>query len=266
MKKTITMKRGIHLFALSFSLFFVILGVGCDDNNGGGNGGNGVCPETNLSIEVCDPETGGPFTTDIDNGFFPVVPGSESVLENEDGTLRLEITVLEETEEVAGVTTRVLVETEFEDDLLIEVSRNFFAQVEEGEEGAGTVCYFGEDVDICDTGLVENGDGFLCDGEEPSHEGEWRAGEGENVPGIIMLADPEVGDIYNEEIAPDIAEDIAEVTALGEPIEVLDGTFEDTLTTLDCNPLDPGTRDTKVYIRDMGIASDAELFLVEFTP
>lgn len=261
MKKTITMKRGIHLFALSFSLFFVILGVGCDDNNGGGNGGNGVCPETNLSIEVCDPETGGPFTTDIDNGFFPVVPGSESALENEDGTLRLEITVLEETEVVAGITTRVLVETEFEDGLLIEVSRNFFAQVEEGEEGAGTVCYFGEDVDICDTGLVENGDGFLCDGEEPSHEGEWRAGEGDNQPGIFMLADPEVGDVYSEEVAPGIAEDIAEVVALGDPIEVPAGDFEDTLTIEDCNPLEGGAGDTKVYVDGIGLAIDADVEL-----
>jgi hypothetical protein len=79
-----------------------------------------------------------------------------------------------------------------------------------------------------------------------------------------MLADPEEGDVYNEEIAPDVAEDIAEVTALGDPIEVLDEIFEDTLTTLDCNPLDPGPRDTKVYIRDMGIARDGDLFLVEF--
>jgi hypothetical protein len=260
MKKAITMRRGIHLFALSFSLFFVILGVGCDDNNGGDNGGDGVCPDTNLSIDVCDPETGGPFTLVIDNGFFPVIVGSQSVLEDEEGAVRLEITVPGDIEVVADVETRVLVETEFEDGLLIEVSRNFFVQAPDG-----TVCYFGEDVDICEEGLEPDGDGFLCDGEEPSHEGAWRAGEDDNLPGIIMLADPEVDDVYNEEVAPEIAEDIAEVTELGEPIEVLDEIFEDTLTTLDCNLLDPGAgRDTKVYIRDMGIARDGDLFLVEF--
>jgi hypothetical protein len=264
MKKAITMRRGIHLFALSFSLFFVILGVGCDDNNGGGNGGNGACPDTNVGIDVCDPETGGPFTTDIDNDFFPVVPGSESVLESDDETLRLEITVLEETEEVAGVTTRVLVESEFEDGLLIEVSRNFFAQVQEGQEGEGTVCYFGEDVDICETGLVENGDGFLCDGEEPDHSGEWRAGVGDNRPGIIMPADPQEGDVFSQEDAPGIAEDIAEVKAFGEEIDVPAGIFNDTLTTEDCNPLDGGTRDRKVYVRDIGLAIDEDVELTEF--
>ena len=104
------MKRYIHLFALSFSFFFVILGIGCDDDNGEDNGGNGVCPDTNVGIEVCDPETGGPFTLVIDNGFFPVVVGRESILEDEEGTAQLEITVPGDTEVVAGVETRVLVE------------------------------------------------------------------------------------------------------------------------------------------------------------
>ena len=72
--------------------------------------------------------------------------------------------------------------------------------------------------------------------------------------------------MYNEEVAPGIAQDIAEVTDLGEPIEVLDEVFFDTLATLDCSPLDRGARDTKVYVRGMGIARDEDLFLVEFVP
>src|SRR3972149_2046028 len=259
MKKIITMKRYIHLFALCFSLFLILWGVGC---NGGGGGGG--CPVPTLDIEICDPETGGPFSLEIDNDFFPVVPGSESVLESEDETIRLEITVLEETEEVAGIDTRILVESEFEDGLLIEVSRNFFAQVEEGQEGAGTVCYFGDDVDICDTGLEQVGDEFLCNGEEPSHEGAWRAGDDDNQPGIIMPADPQPGDVYNEEVAPGIAEDIAEVVALGEPIEVPAGEFVNTLTIEDCNPLEGGARDEKVYVEGIGIAIDKDEELISF--
>jgi hypothetical protein len=256
-------KRLLVVFIVG-ALFSFIIG-GCDDENGGGGGGE--CPETNVGIEICDPDTGTLFTLVIDNGFFPVVVGSESVLEDEEGDVQLVISVPGDIEEVAGVDTRVLVEEESEGDLLIEVSRNFFVQVDEGSPGEGTVCYFGEDVDICDTGLEPDGDGgFLCDGEEPSHEGAWRAGENGNLPGIFMLAEPEVGLVYNEEIAPDIAEDIAEVTSLGDPIDVLDEIFEDTLTTLDCNPLNPGPRDTKVYIQDMGIARDGDLFLVEFNP
>ena len=170
------MKRYIHLFGLCFSLFFVLLGVGCNDNSGK----NGACPQTNQSIAVCDPEAG-PFSLTIDNGFFPLVVGNQSVLEGEDDEgvlIRVEISVLDETEEVADITTRVLEEMEFADDELIEVSRNFFAQAPDG-----TVCYFGEDVDE------------FVDGEV-SHEGAWRAGENGNVPGIIMPADPQVGDVY----------------------------------------------------------------------
>ncbi len=78
------MKRCIHLFALCLSLFLVLWGVGCN-----GSGGGGGCPVLTLDIVVCDPETGGPFTTDIDNDFFPVVPGSESELRSKDEAIRL---------------------------------------------------------------------------------------------------------------------------------------------------------------------------------
>jgi hypothetical protein len=45
---------------------------------------------------------------------------------------RLEIRVLDQTELVAGVTTRVLEERDFEAGELVEVSRNFFVQAPDG--------------------------------------------------------------------------------------------------------------------------------------
>src|SRR3990172_12728467 len=243
MKKIITMKRCIHLFALCFSLFLVLWGVGCN----GSSGNNGACPQTNVSIAVCDPDAG-PFSLNINNPFFPVVVDSQSMLEgvdDEGATILLIITVLDETEVVADVTTRVLEEMELVDDELIEVSRNFFAQAPDG-----TVCYFGEEVDIFEDGVIV------------SHEGAWRADEPGNQPGIIMLANPVVGDIYSQEDAPEVAEDQAEVQALGETIVVPAGTFNDTLRTEDCNRLD-GTTDTKVFVRDIGLAIDEDVELVE---
>jgi hypothetical protein len=62
----------------------------------------------------------------------------------ENGTkLRLRITVLDETEVVAGVATRVVEECEWEDGELIEASRNIFAHAPDG-----VVYYCGEDMDI----------------------------------------------------------------------------------------------------------------------
>ncbi len=234
-------KTGLSVLILTLSFFAI---GGC----GGGGGNGGVCPATNVGIEVCDPDAG-PFSLVIDNGFFPVVVDSETVLEGEDDegvVIRVEMTVPGDTEMVAGINTRVLVETEFEDDELVEVSRNFFAQAPDG-----TVCYFGEEVDNIE------------DGEVINHDGSWRAGEGENLPGIIMPADPEVGMIFQQEFAPGIAEDQAEVVALGEEIDVPAGIFSDTLTTEDCNPLD-GTMDLKVYVDGIGLAIDEFAELISF--
>jgi hypothetical protein len=241
------MKQSIVLLALILALSFFNIG-GC--NGGGGGGGDGgPCPEINTGIEVCDPG-GGPFSLIIDNPFFPLMVGSELVLEGEDdeGTLlTVEITVLDETEVVAGVTTRVVEEAESEDEELVEVSRNFYAQAPDG-----TVCYFGEDVDIYE------------DGEIVSHMGEWRAGEDGNLPGIIMPGDPQIGMIFQQEFAPGIAEDQSEIVDMGEEIDVPAGMFSDTLSALDCNPVEFDGFDDKVYVDGIGIAIDNEVELISF--
>ena len=235
-------KVSVSVLTLVFS--FLIIG-GCSSSGGGG----GSCPDTNTSIEVCDPDTG-TFSLVIDNGFFPLVVGDELVLEGEDdeGTfLEVTITVLDETEVVAGVTTRVVEEEELEDGEVVEISRNFYAQALDG-----TVCYFGEDVDDFEDGMIVG------------HGGEWRAGVDGNLPGIIMPANPEVGQIFQQEAAPGIAEDQAEVIALGENISVPAGDFSDTLTTLDCNPMENGAIDEKVYVDGIGLAIDEDAELVSF--
>ena len=129
-------------------------------------------------------------------------------------------------------------ETEFNDDVLVETTRNYFAQAPDG-----TVCYFGEDADIYENGMVV------------SHEGSWRAGEGGNLPGIVMPGKPEVGMIFQQEFATGIAEDQSEITALGETIDVPAGMFSDTPSTEDCNPPD-GTTDSKAYVNGIGLAID----------
>lgn len=63
-------------------------------------------------------------------------------------------------------------EQEWADGVLIEVSHNFYAQAVDG-----TVCYFGEDVDIFEGGTV-------------SHDGAWRADAAGNRPGIGDGRDP----------------------------------------------------------------------------
>ena len=204
----------------------------------------------NLSgTESCDPRAGG-FSLDIDNEFFPLPVGHRVTLEGEEGSAHLvvRITSLDETETVAGVETRVVEEFESKDGNVVEISRNFFAQAADG-----TVCYFGEDVDIYDGA-----------GNVTSHSGEWRAGEDRNLPGVFMPPSLEVGQAFRQEIAPGIAEDQSKIIALGERTEVPAGIFEDTATLRDGSPLDGGTGE-KVYARGIGLIVDGPARLTKYT-
>ncbi len=104
------------------------------------------------------------MTAKGENRYWSLKPGRFVVLGNleSDGSELVVISVLDETEMVDGVETRVIEEREYEDGELAEISRNFFAMAEETKD----VFYFGEDVD------------YYKDGEVINHAGEWRAGQG----------------------------------------------------------------------------------------
>jgi hypothetical protein len=198
-----------------------------------------------MGVGACDPRTE-TFTTEIDNPYFPLPAGHRVELQG-DGFL-VRITVSDEVKTVAGVETRVVEEYEALNGRVVEISRNFFAQNAEG-----TVCYFGEEVDIYD----ENG-------EITSHSGSWAADGDRFRPGIFMPGSLEVGQAFRQEVAPGVAEDQAKVIALGEVTEVPAGTFEDTATLRDRNPLD-GTEDTKIYARGIGLIVDEAARLTNYS-
>ena len=59
------------------------------------------------------------------------------------------------------------------------------------------------------------------------------------VPGIVMPADPQVGDAFRQEFLPGVAEDLGEVIDTGGATAVPAGSFDDVVTTEDWTPLDP---------------------------
>ena len=213
-----------------------------------------------LDLALCAPGQNS-FTLVIDNPFFPLPVGQRWVLlGEEDGqTIGLQITVLNKKNTFfAGaqkVTTRVVEEREWEDtngnglidadERLREVSLNYFAQTQHG-----TVCYFGEDVNIYANGVVV------------SHQGSWRADSPGHAPGIFMPAAPTAGMRFQQEAAPGIAEDEATIIGSG-TVEVPAGTFPDTIRVREFNPLD-GDKGYKVYARDVGLIVDATLNLVSY--
>ena len=190
---------------------------------------------TEIPISICDP--GGVFTSTITNRFFPLPIGQKATYEG-DGT-HLEITVLDEVEVVGGVTTRVVKEHELEGGQLVEESWNYFAQTADG-----TVCYFGERVDMYKNGTVVG------------HEGQWRADERGFQPGIQMPGEPMAGTFHAQENAPDVAQDYANIVAVGVSVTVPKGTFTDTVVTEEWSPLEPGTKEGKSYAAGVGLLDD----------
>ncbi len=219
-----------------------ILAVGC------GDGSQDVTPErTDTGVSAACQATSG-FSTSGDNPYFPLKPGEERRYEGtEDGDLVvLTIRTLADTEVVSGVETRVVEERETHSGELVEVSRNFFAAATDG-----SVCYFGEDVDIYEGGEIV------------SHEGAWRAGDGGAVQGIIMPGQPAVGQSYDQERAPGVAQDHAEVQSTSESLTVPAGSFSKVSKTRETTVLEPGVEEFKWYAANAGLIRDGVLELVE---
>ena len=197
-----------------------------------------------LDVSLCSPTNSG-FTIVSTNPWFPMDVGRQLILTGEeDGeTIVFQLTVLDRTRVIAGVTTRVIEEREFVNGTLAEVSWNYHVQASDG-----TICYYGEDVDAYENGGV-------------SHEGAWCAATPGNQPGIFMPANPQPGMKYQNEIAPGVAEDEAQIVGLG-PRVVPFGRFTETIRIREHDPLDGGT-EFKVHAFSTGIIVDATLELVD---
>jgi hypothetical protein len=90
------------------------------------------------------------------------------------------------------------------------------------------------------------------DGALVAHEGAWRAGEGKNQAGIFMPLHPVVGDTFEQERAPGIAEDRSTVVAVDVVVTVAAGSFMGCIRTEDVNPLDDAT-EFKTYCPGVGV-------------
>jgi hypothetical protein len=178
------------------------------------------------------------FVDVVDNPYFPLEPGTTFIYEGEsEGTPTREVVnVTSETKEILGVTTIVVHDQAFEDGVLIEDTFDWYAQDEEGN-----VWYFGEDTKELD----ENGNVI-------STEGSWEAGVNGAEPGIIMLADPKKGDKYQQENAPDVAEDMSQVIGFEDSFCVQYGCFENVLVTKEWTPLEKGVVELKYYAQGVG--------------
>jgi hypothetical protein len=194
----------------------------------------------------------------IDNRYFPLVPGMTWVYdgEKEGAALHDVMTVTRDTRSIMGVTVTVVRDTAWEDGLLAEDTFDWYAQ-----DDAGNVWYFGEDTREFDE-----------DGNVTTTEGSWEAGQGRNLPGILMLAYPRSGQTYRQEFGPGVAVDMATVLSIHRHVTVPAANYRQVVETKEFSCLEKGL-DHKFYAPGVGLIAELALAhgqehieLTSFTP
>ena len=193
-------------------------------------------PQGSEPVEL-DP---GDFTTEIDNPWWPMSPGSRWVYEETNvagESQRVVVEVTNKTKMIAnGVEARVVRDVVTAGGEPIEVTDDWYAQ-----DSAGNIWYLGED-----TAEYKNG-------RVTSRQGAFEAGVDGAQAGIAMPADPQPGMEYRQEYYAGEAEDRAGVITVGlEQVEVPFGFFDDVVMTRDLVPTEPKVQELKFYARDVG--------------
>jgi len=187
--------------------------------------------------------TSADLSTSITNPLFPAPVGAKWTYEGktESGTERIEIVVDSKTKNVWGAVATVIRDTVYVDDEMVEDTWDWYGQSEDG-----TVWYLGEDTKEYE------------DGEVKCECGAWEAGVDSALPGVIMLGKPTVGSSYRQEYAQGEAEDLAEVVAVDETVEVPAGSFTGCVKTRDLSLVDRSAEAFKYYCPGVGLVLEEE--------
>jgi hypothetical protein len=205
-------------------------------DGGAGGGQNRGLPQGSEPSKL-DPAD---FSTDIDNPYWPMRPGSEwvySETDTEGAREKVVVTVTDKTKTIAnGIEARVISDVATEDGKPVEITDDWYAQDKDGN-----VWYLGEAVRNYENGKLVD------------RAGSFEAGVDGAQPGIAMPADPVPGLSYRQEYYKGEAEDKAAVVTVGqEQVQVPYGHFTEVLMTRDLVPTEPKVQELKFYARGVG--------------
>ena len=201
---------------------------------GGSDSSGDELPQGSETVELDAAD----FTTEIDNPYWPMQPGSHWVYretDGEGGAQRVDVTATDQTKVVDGIEAVVVHDLVTEQGEKVEDTFDWYAQ-----DSGGNVWYLGEDTKEYEDGRVV------------STEGSWEAGVDGAQAGIIVPAEPEQGLTYREEHYAGEAEDAAEVLSVEGKAEVPFGRFSGALITRNYSPLEPTVVELKFYARGVG--------------
>jgi hypothetical protein len=179
----------------------------------------------------------------VDNPWFPLKPGTVYTYRGSDDGARTTdvLLVTYRTRVVDGVTCRVVFDRVWTNGRLSETTHDWYAQTR-----AGTVWYFGERTATLDR-----------HGHVTSREGSFTSGVGGAEAGIFMTARPRRGPSYFQEYFPGHAEDVFTVLSRHAHVSVPLLRSANALLTREISALEPGVVDHKLYVRDIGVVSEA---------
>jgi hypothetical protein len=177
------------------------------------------------------------FRTPRPNGFFPLVQGTlyEYAGRADSDSVTAVTAVTDQRRTILGVSTVVVTHRVFGAGQPIEDTSDFFAN-----DDAGNVWFMGRDTRALRGGIIV------------STQGSWVAGVNGALPGLIMPANPHVGDVYHQQFVSGVAEGMASVFTTDQSVAVPAGKFTGALGTMEWSPLLPGVREAKYYARGVG--------------
>ena len=152
--------------------------------------------------------------------------------------IRVESTVRDTPETIAGMKVTVVDVTDFDQGELVERTMDYYVQ-----HTSGDVYYVGESVED------------LEDGKVVGHGGQWLAGEKGARAGVFMPGEPKVGDVFEQERAPGVAEDRSTVVGVGRSVKTPAGNFTDCIETEDYDPIGKSTQ-RKFYCKGVGLVKE----------
>jgi hypothetical protein len=177
------------------------------------------------------------FTTEIDNPYWPMRPGSHWVYrEVENGEAqRVDVTVTNRTKTLGGIEARVVHDRVSRNGETLEDTYDWYAQ-----DAEGNLWYLGED-----TAEYENG-------KLKTKEGSWAYGVDGAQAGVVVPASPKQGMSYREEYYAGHAEDAAAVLNVSSQVQVPYGRFKGAMLTRNFSTIEPTVEEMKLYAKGVG--------------